>query len=321
MKIRIQIGNEKVYTLEEIMEKLGYHPEDDYLLGDVDVDMDSQEDYVPSVSLILEGDDGTLVAKANTNTDTPSIEVTGKQFDSNLKLSTSELPNFDHPDFETRLYAGDTCSETSNWLAMANTAIRENNDKSKHVVFINENVAAPTAYTKVKKTHAYKNSNRFIGEFAGTEKQFHQYSITKKGEPTPKYVCSLLIASKRTRTRYEYDESTNVIHSKGTEEIRYLSKLMKWLSLNGVGRYNVIDKTDDTVWTYIGTENTGWPNAYWAILSAKLHLDSTGDIISRFIGGIPDHKLTREELDKILTAKNNRMPNNEKAMLFNELFH
>ena len=146
------------------------------------------------------------------------------------------------------------------------------------------------------------------------------YTIEEKDELTPERICKLLSTNKQARAHFGYDEATNVLHSKGTEESRCLTELMKQLGFDNASYFLVTDDTNDTVWMHIG-ENLNWSNSYWAILSAKLHLDTTGKAVSRLIGGYPDHKLTRQELDEILAAKNNCMLNNDKAMLFDELFH
>ena len=52
-----------------------------------------------------------------------AINVSGWLFDRVFNLVDAELPNKEHPDITTMVYAGDTWSEPEEWIAQVNTTI------------------------------------------------------------------------------------------------------------------------------------------------------------------------------------------------------
>lgn len=65
-----------------------------------------------------------------------AINVSGWLFDRAFNLVDAELPNKEHPNITTMVYAGDTWSEPEEWIAQVNTTIRDENDDSRHILSV-----------------------------------------------------------------------------------------------------------------------------------------------------------------------------------------
>lgn len=72
-----------------------------------------------------------------------AINVSGWLFDRVFNLVDAELPNKEHPDITTMVYAGDTWSEPEEWIAQVNTTIRDENDDSRHIIILNDSNVTP----------------------------------------------------------------------------------------------------------------------------------------------------------------------------------
>lgn len=89
-----------------------------------------------------------------------AINVSGWLFDRVFNLVDAELPNKEHPDITTMVYAGDTWSEPEEWIAQVNTTIRDENDDSRHIIILNDSNVTPHVDARRCHPNSYCSNQR-----------------------------------------------------------------------------------------------------------------------------------------------------------------
>ena len=143
----VLMGNGKrvILPMDEVLSKLGLNPEDFWGLG-----------------FRVENDGMALESYTTGDFAYPAITIDGYDKQNRLYyLSTSELPNEDHPDMNTYLYSGETNSESDDWIARVDHGLRDENDDSRHVIYVDRRLAVTCDATRTSDFITEKQLNEW----------------------------------------------------------------------------------------------------------------------------------------------------------------
>ena len=123
----MQNGNRKVeLPVEEALKRLGFDPKE--CLG---------------ISIRVEKDHRALEASICGDYEYPGITVDGYDTDGEvIYLTTNELPNADHSAVNTYVFGGRADMESDSWIARVSHGPRAEDDDSRHILYIDHELAA-----------------------------------------------------------------------------------------------------------------------------------------------------------------------------------
>lgn len=217
-----------------------------------------------------------------------AINVSGWLFDRVFNLVDAELPNKEHPDITTMVYAGDTWSEPEEWIAQVNTTIRDENDDSRHIIILNDSNVTPM----------WMQDDAIQIPTAATKEQ-----LEKKDNYFTFRSLSMQLADDGSSKYFSFDENNQTLYANCLEAKEYAMRLLHTYC-KGVKAVTGEKQDADghTVYCIQGIYNKPLKASLWD--EVREHIIKTRDYkkMNRVLGYTPDAvtdlDLLRYVLDK-----------------------